>query len=127
MTPRKRDPIIQREPFDKITIFEVTAAERHALADGEFASLFLNLGIAAISVALSFLVVLLAAGFNDLRTFIVFVVVTVIGFLAGVTFLGLWWQRRRLLHRVITGIRRRKPPGDGVQRGHEPGAAPNRN
>jgi len=108
------DPAIHRVRLDRLTIFEITEAELVALERGSPESLFLNLAIAALSVASSFLAALLSTTIDATRTFCVFVIVCSIGFLAGLTFALLWWQSRRSLKNVAREIRSRMPP-EGVQ------------
>lgn len=108
------DPAIHRVRLDRLTIFEITEAELEALERGSPESLFLNLGIAALSIASSFLIALQTTRIDDTKAFCVFVVVCVIGFVAGITFGFLWWQSRRSLKNVAREIRSRMPP-EGVQ------------
>jgi hypothetical protein len=110
------DPAIHRVRLDKLTIFEITEAELEALERGSPESLFLNLGIAALSVACCFVIALLTTRIEDTRAFCVFVIVCVAGFMAGITFALLWWQSRRSLKNVARDIRSRMPP-EGVQEG----------
>ncbi len=96
MTKRKGEsaPIINRVPLGKLTIFEITEAELQALEHGSPESSHFNLGIAALSVACSFLVALLTTTIDNLKTFCVFVIVTAVGLLGGVAFSILWWRSR---------------------------------
>ncbi len=89
MTRRPRDqfdPAIHRVRLDRLTIFEITEAELEALERGSPESIYLNLGIAAASFSTSFLIALVTTTIIDLKTFCVFVIVCVLGFLAGITF-----------------------------------------
>lgn len=108
------DPAIHRVPLDRVTIFEITEAELEALERGSPESLFLNLGIAALSIAASFLIALLTTTIADIRTFCVFVIVCIVGFVTGITFGLLWWQSRQSLKKVAQEIRNRMPP-EGIQ------------
>ncbi len=108
------DPAIHRVRLDKLTIFEITEAELEALERGSPESLYLNLAIAALSIAASFLIALLTTKIEDVRTFCVFVIVCGLGFIAGITLGLLWWQSRRSLKNVARDIRSRMPP-EGVQ------------
>ena len=108
--PSQLAPAIHRVPLDKLTIYEITEAELDALESGSPESLFLNLAIAAISTALSFFTALLTTSISDLKIFCVFVIVCVVGFVAGASFGMLWWQSRRTLRNVAREIRKRKPP-----------------
>jgi hypothetical protein len=108
------DPSIHRVRLEKLTIFEISEAELEALERGSPESLFLNLGIAAISIAVSFLTTLMTTAIADIQTFCVFVIVCSVGFLAGATFGLLWWQARKTGGNVAHEIRSRIPP-IGVQ------------
>jgi hypothetical protein len=113
MTSRQRahlDPAINRVRLEKLTIFEITEAELEALERGSPESLYLNLGISALSVSSSFFITLLTTTIGDTRTFCVFVIVTAIGLLSGLTFGLLWWHSRTSLRNVARDIRGRIPP-----------------
>lgn len=115
------DPAIHRVRLDKLRIFEITEAELEALEQGSPESIFLNLAIAVLSIAISFSIALATATIDQDRTFYVFVIVTSIGYVAGVTFALLWFISRRSLRSVAASIRSRIPP-EGVQEGE--GEAP---
>lgn len=116
MTIRERnlDPAIHRVPLDKLTIYEITEAELEALERGSPESLFLNLAIAVLSVAISFSAALATTRIESIWTFCVFVILCVVGYLAGVTFGLLWLQSRKSLKSVARAIRNRNPAG-GIQ------------
>lgn len=108
------DPAIHRVRLDKLRIFEITEAELEALERGSPESIFLNLAIAVLSVAISFSVTLTTAKIDNDRTFIVFVIITSIGYVAGITLTLLWFISRRSLRNVSAEIRSRIPP-EGLQ------------
>ncbi|MEX0718104.1 MAG: hypothetical protein WD066_16040 [Planctomycetaceae bacterium] len=117
MNARRRehlDPAIQRVRLDKLRIFEISEAELEALERGSPESLFLNLAIAVLSVAVSFSVALATTRIDEDRTFAVFVIVAVVGYVSGTTFGLLWFVSRRSLRRVSADIRSRIPP-EGIQ------------
>jgi hypothetical protein len=66
-----------------------------------------------ISIAVSFLVALLTTEIQSSRTFAVFVIVTVVGFITGAVLLALWTWYRRSTTTIFDQIRRRMPP-EGV-------------
>lgn len=107
-------PAFQRVPLDKLRIFEISEAELEALERGSPVSIFLNLAIAVLSIAISFSVALTTAKFDIDRTFYVFVIVASIGYVAGITFVLLWFISRGSLKKVSAEIRSRIPP-EGVQ------------
>lgn len=108
------DPAIHRVRLDKLRIFEITEAELEALERGSPESIFLNLAIAVLSIAISFSVALATAKIDNDRTFYVFVIITSIGYVAGITFGLFWFISRRSLRNVSAEIRSRIPP-EGVQ------------
>ena len=117
MTDRERqplDPAIHRVRLDKLTIFEITEAELEALERGSPESLFLNLAVGVISIAISFTIALATTEIQSIKTFCFFVIVTVVCYLGAITFGFLWWQSRRSLRTVAQEIRRRRVP-EGVQ------------
>lgn len=108
------DPAIHRVRLEKLTIFEISESELEALERGSPDSLFLNLAIAVISVAVSFSITLATADIESNRTFVVFVIVTVISYIASVTLGLLWWTSRANLKSVAREIRGRQIP-QGIQ------------
>lgn len=108
------DPAIHRVRLDKLRIFEITEAELEALERGSPESIFLNLAIAVLSVAISFSVSLTTTQIDSDRIFYVFVIITAVGYVAGITFGLLWIISRRSLKKVSAKIRSRIPPA-GVQ------------
>jgi hypothetical protein len=116
------DPAIHRVRLDRLTIFEITESELEALERGSPESPYLNMGIAVLSVAVSFYISLATATIDSIKTYCLFVIVTVVGYLAAVTFGLLWWQSRRSLKKVAQEIRSRIAP-EGIQEGPEGGEA----
>jgi len=108
------DPAIHRVRLDKLRIFEITEAKLEALERGSPESIFLNLGIAVLSTAISISVALTTTRTDSDRTFYAFVIVTSVGYVAGITFGLLWFISRRSLKNVSAKIRSRIPP-EGVQ------------
>jgi hypothetical protein len=113
------DPAIHRVRLDKLTIFEITESELDALEQGSPESLFLNLAVGVISIAISFSISLATTQIESVKTYSFFVIITVVGYLAGLTFGLLWWQSRRSLKSVAREIRRRRAP-EGIQEGGQP-------
>ena len=121
MAARKKttlDPAIHRVPLDRLRIFEISEAELEALERGSAESLLLNLAIGVISVALSLTASLATATFASDRVFNVFVIIVVVGYVAGVAFALLWYKSRKSLRNVSTEIRSRIPP-EGEQADEE--------
>lgn len=112
------DPAIHRVRLDKLTIFEITEAELEALERGSPESLHLNLAVGVISIAISFSIALATTEIQSIKTYCFFVIVTVVGYVAAITFGLLWWQSRRSLKTVAQEIRRRIKQ-EGIQEGSD--------
>ncbi len=107
-------PAIRRARLERMSIFEVSESELETLERGSPNSLFLNLAIFVLSTAISFSVSLSTTTVASERTFNVFVIIMVAGYIAGVTFALLWYRSHKSLKSVIAEIRSRLPP-EGVQ------------
>jgi hypothetical protein len=108
------DPAIHRGRLDSLRIYEISEAELDALERGSPESLFLNFGLAVLSAAISFSVTLATTKIESERTFTVFVVLVVVGYLAATTFAVLWLISRRSLRSTAARIRARIP-SEGIQ------------
>lgn len=113
------DPAIRRVRLESLRIFEISEAELEALERGSPESVFLNLALAVLSVAISFSISLATTEVESDRTFAVFVIITSLGYVAGVTFGVLWLTARRSLRSVSARIRARIPP-EGIQEVESP-------
>ncbi len=103
------DPAIHRVRLDRLRIFEISEAELESLERGSPESIYLNLALAVLAVAISFSISLATTEIDSNRTFTVFVVVTVVGYVAGLTLGALWLISRRSLKSVSAEIRSRIP------------------
>lgn len=108
------DPAIQRHRIKKLGIFDVTEEELEALERGSPESLYLTLCVATSSVAISFFTTLTTTPIANLGVFCVFVILCVVGSLAGITFGLLWWRSRTTVRDVLRKIRSREIP-EGIQ------------
>ncbi len=103
------DPAIHRVRLDSLRIFEISEAELEALERGSPESLFLNFGLSVLSVAISFSVALATTKIESTRVYIFFLVLVIIGYLAGILFAVLWLTSRRSLKTTAAKIRARIP------------------
>lgn len=103
-------PAIRRGRVERLTIYEVSEFELDTLERGSPDSIFLNIAIALLSSAISLLVTLLTTTIESMRTFVVFVVCVVVGFVIGVILLILWWRSHSSVSDYIKTIRNRVPP-----------------
>ncbi|MBW3595971.1 MAG: hypothetical protein KY475_01700 [Planctomycetes bacterium] len=118
------DPAIHRVRLETLTIFEITEAELESLERGSPESLYLNLAVSVVSIAVSFSIALATTHIESIKTYCFFVIVTVVGYLAAITFSLLWWQSRRSLTKVAQEIRKRRAP-EGIQEAADgPGQSP---
>ena len=101
---------IRRGSFKELTLYDVEESELELLAQGSPDSLYLNFAIFLLSVAMAFLTSLLTAVLSQ-RIFIVFVVITVVGFIVGILLLIIWLRKRRSISALVSKIRGRLPQG----------------
>jgi len=98
-----------------LKVYEISDDELTKLHQGSGQSLFLNSGIAVLSVAVSFLIALLTTQIKSDRVFAVFVIITVVGFLEGIVLLIRWWCTRQPMSKLVKKIRDRMPPEGEAQ------------
>jgi hypothetical protein len=96
--------------LDQLTIYDVTEAELEILERGSPDSLYLNFAIALLSTAVSFSAALATTTIPSDRTFQVFVILTTLGWVAGIVLLSLWFRTRQSVSAVAAAIRKRLPP-----------------
>lgn len=107
--PQQIQPAIRRATYTQLTIYEVEENELEILARGSPDSLLLNFVIFLLSIASSFLISLITAVLSD-RVFIVFVIITTVGFMLGTLFFFIWFRNRKSVSSMIRTIRNRLPP-----------------
>ena len=100
-------PEIRRARFQQLTIFEVQESELVILERGGPDSLFLNVSIALLTLALSLTASLVTATFTSDRAWTLFLVVAVVSYIVGFTLLVLWWRSRKAVAACIRDIRGR--------------------
>lgn len=111
---------VKRGKVDSLTLYEITDYELETLAIGSPSSLHLNFAIFFLSLATSFLIALLSTSITSTKTFSVFVIVTVIGFAAGLVLLGMWHFSHKSTRTIIRQIRERIP-ADQIETADEDG------
>lgn len=102
-------PRIRRGKVDSLILYEITDYELDTLEKGMPSSLFLNIGIALVSISISFLASLFTTQITSDRTFIVFTVIVVVGFVAGSILIIIWYRTRHQLTDLINKIKNRIP------------------
>ena len=115
-TSRERDsrdeavlPTIRRARLQRLTIYEVEESELVILERGSLDTIFLNIAVALLSMSVSLSVALLTAEFPSDRAWTVFLVITVVGYVAGVIMLLVWWRSRVSVAACTRNIRQRLP------------------
>jgi hypothetical protein len=107
----EKPPRIRRGRVGSVDLYEITDSELDTLERGSPSSTFLNFAIGLLSVASSFLIALITSTFSSDRVFTVFVVITAVGFIAGLVLLRLWWVSRESIGPIIARIRSRLKDG----------------
>jgi NADH:ubiquinone oxidoreductase subunit K len=102
-------PRIVRGQVDSLSLFEITDYELEVLEQGAPNAIFLNFAVFFISIALSFLITLMTVTSVSTKTFIVFVVFTVVGFAVGGVLLVLWYRTRSKISVLVQKIKARVP------------------
>lgn len=100
---------IVRGRVDSVSVYEVTESELSILENGPPSSIYLNFAIFLLSVAASFLITLSTTNIASDRVFTIFVVVTAVGFIAGLLLLLIWYRSHRSLSAIIQTIKKRIP------------------
>src|ERR1700752_508655 len=94
----------------RITIYEVSDSELEILAKGSPDSTYLDFSIGLLSAAIAFSITLATNTIESNRTFTVFFIAVILGYLFGFLFLLLWWKNHTSVSSVVTSIRSRLPP-----------------
>jgi amino acid transporter len=104
----EKGPAIKKGKVDSLTIYEITDGELDTIERGSPNSTFFNIGIALISIAISFLVSLVTVDLTLSRNlFTVFTIVTVVSFVVGVVLMILWVKTKNDVDEVLKKIRDR--------------------
>ena len=100
---------ILRGKVSEMRLYEVEEHELNMLEKGTPANLFLNFGIALVSISCSFLIALLTTHIASDRIFMVFTGFVFIGFIGGLLLVSLWYRYRQSTAALIKKIRSRIP------------------
>lgn len=106
-TQDEASPRIRRASVGSVNLYEITEEELTALEHGSPESLYLLFATFLISTATSFLISLLTTKIELIRVYIIFVVITVVGFTAGIVLFILWFREYRSSNSVSCRIRKR--------------------
>ena len=102
-------PTIRRARLQRLAIYEVEESELAILERGALDTIFLNITVALLSMSVSLSLALLTAEFPSDRAWTVFLVITVVGYVAGVIMLLVWWRSRVSVAACTRNIRQRLP------------------
>jgi hypothetical protein len=102
-------PEIKRARIDCLNIYEISEGELEILEKGSPGSIFLNFAIFLIGSALTLLVAILTTDIKSNNTFIIFVVLSIVGLLSGLLLLFLWHRNNKSISKLIEIIRSRLP------------------
>ena len=106
-------PIVRRARLQRLTIYEVEESELLILERGWLGSIYINISIALLSLAVGLTATLNTASFPSERAWLLFLVVTVFGYIVGTTLLLIWWRSRKSISDCVREIRGRLPT-DGL-------------
>lgn len=102
-------PVIIRARIGNLNIYEISEGELEILEKGPPGSIFLNFAIFLMSMALTLIIALLTIDINSNLTYIIFVLLTIIGFVAGILLLLLWYRDNKSINKLTSKIRKRLP------------------
>jgi hypothetical protein len=103
-------PEIRRARLDTLTIYEVSDSELKLLEQGSPDSILLNFSVFLLSSAISFTITLFSTTIQPDRTYMCFVLSTIVGYVVGFLLLLLWWRSRKSVSKTVDEIRKRLPP-----------------
>ena len=99
---------IKRGRVDSLAIYEISDSELTTIERGSTNSIYLNFAIFLLSIAISFFISLLTTNFENKQVvMIVFIVLTVVGFLGGGFLLILWYKMKDEFRITIQKIKER--------------------
>lgn len=100
-------PRIVRGHVETVSLYEITDRELELLEQGSANPICLNFAVFFISVAVTLLTTLATVRIDSTLLFIVFAVVTTVGFAGGGALLILWFHSRSRLRDVVERIKAR--------------------
>ena len=99
---------VKRHKFDSLTIYEISESELEIIENGSPSSIYLNFAIFLLSIASSFLASLLTNDYTDKQNvYIIFLLITIIGFVIGGFLIILWLRTKKDFDQTINKIKER--------------------
>jgi ABC-type branched-subunit amino acid transport system permease subunit len=108
-------PAIRVAPLGELRAYVISEDELNELEQGSPASQHLNFALALLASGLSFLTTLVTTQITSTRTFVVFVILTVVFLLVGVILFSNWYRMRGSSKGLAQRIRERMPPALGIR------------
>ena len=102
-------PVVRRARLQRLTIYEVEESELLILERGTLGSIYINISIALLSLAVGLTATLTTAVFPTDRSWQLFLVVTVVGYIVGASMLLIGWRSRKSISECVREIRQRLP------------------
>ena len=102
-------PVVRRARLQRLTIYEVEESELLILERGTLGSIYINISIALLSLAVGLTATLTTAVFPSDRSWQLFLVVTVVGYIVGASMLLIGWRSRKSISECVREIRQRLP------------------
>ena len=103
----KNELVVKRAKLNSLNLYEITEDELENLSRGGPDPIFLNFAIFCLSIAISLSVTIFTTQITSDRTFMIFTVITILGFLCGFVLLTIWWKSRISVGDLITKIKDR--------------------
>ena len=94
-------------PVDSVNIYEVTENELETMENGP-PSHDLNFAISLLTIAITVAIALVTSGFKSATAELIFIIVSIIAFIASLYLASRWWQANRSFKKVASVIRDRK-------------------
>ena len=107
-------PAVRVAPLGELRVYIISEEELNELENGSPASQNLNFALALLASGLSFLTTLLTTEVESVRTFAVFVILTVVFLLVGAILFASWFRLRKSSQGLAQRIRDRMPPPPGT-------------
>lgn len=103
---------VNKAKLDSLDIYEISEDELEKLGSGGSDNIFLNFAIFALSMGTSFLITLFTITITSQRLFVIFLVITILGFFVGIILLILWGKSKVSLEKLINKIKGRMKKKD---------------
>lgn len=108
-TTQENDQItVNRAKYNSITLYEISEEELEIIERGSPSSHYLNFAIALLATCISFFIALTTTKIEDIKIYIIYVVITILSLIVGLILLALWIMTYKSSKGVFNKIRSRK-------------------